>query len=196
MKFKSRVNGFCPFPFSSPAQFVAGEFFLLLGILVLSACSSKKVELAPMPEYKGPLITLRDLSTIYSDSAQLKIKLTAPLQEEYENGNRSFPNGINIVFYKEDTMPGSTLVARKGYYEKATQRYTVTGNVVVENKIEGKKLSTEELNWDPQKQIVFTDKFVVIETSTEILKGEGLEANQNFTKYKILKPTGVFSIND
>jgi hypothetical protein len=57
-------------------------------------------------------------------------------------------------------------------------------------------LSTEELNWDPQKQIVFTDKFVVIETPTEILKGEGLEANQNFTKYKILKPTGVFSIND
>lgn len=149
-----------------------------------------------MVEYKGPLITLRQLETFYSDSAQLKIRLSAPLQEEFENGNRIFPKGINIIFYNKDTLPGSTLVARKGFFEKATQKYTVTGNVVVENKIEGKKLSTEELNWDPAKQMVFTDKFVVIETPTEILKGEGLEANQNFTKYKILKPTGIFSIND
>jgi hypothetical protein len=55
-------------------------------------------------------------------------------------------------------------------------------------------MNTEELNWVPAKQKIFTDKFVTIQTKEEVLKGQGLEAKQDFSSYRILKPTGTFPI--
>ncbi len=173
-----------------------GRFFMLcFAYSVLQGCTTKKQDLEKFIEYKGPLVILKNAETHFSDSAELKIRLNAPLQEEYENGDRVFPIGVEIKFFGEDRKISSELVANYGHFDKAKQLYKVKGNVQVSNLLEGKKLSTEELYWDPAKQLVFTDKFVVIETPTEVLKGEGLEANQSFSNYKILKPTGIFSID-
>ena len=66
--------------------------------------------------------------------------------------------------------------------------------MVVKNLQKKETLNTEELHWDRTKQEVFTDKFVRIETPTEILTGQGLRANQDFSRYRILKPTGIFTV--
>jgi len=40
--------------------------------------------------------------------------------------------------------------------------------------------------------MIFTYKFVSITTTTEIIYGEGMEANENFTDWKIMNPRGTF----
>lgn len=43
---------------------------------------------------------------------------------------------------------------------------------------------------------IYSDKFVRITTEDEILYGEGFESNQEFTNWKIIKPTGSIKIKD
>jgi LPS export ABC transporter protein LptC len=163
---------------------------------MLSQCTESKIKVADVSAYTGPLVVLTGVDTYFSDSAILVVRLAAPVQEEYDKGDRIFPKGLEVYFFKKDRTLSATLTARYGKFDKAKKLYTVTGNVVVRNVEEGKVLQTEELNWNPETKKVFTDKFVVIETPQEVLKGQGLEATQDFTSYRILKPTGVFSVND
>lgn len=175
-----------------------GSRLLLMAWLafMLSQCTESKIKVADVSAYTGPLVVLTGVDTYFSDSAILVVRLAAPVQEEYDKGDRIFPKGLEVYFFKKDRTLSATLTARYGKFDKAKKLYTVTGNVVVRNVEEGKVLQTEELNWNPETKKVFTDKFVVIETPQEVLKGQGLEATQDFTSYRILKPTGVFSVND
>ena len=70
----------------------------------------------------------------------------------------------------------------------------VTDSVVVNQILKQETLFTEELNWLQAEKKVHTDKNVTIQTPDELLKGEGLDAKQDFSWYRILKPTGAFPI--
>ena len=79
-------------------------------------------------------------------------------------------------------------------YEE-TQLTIIRKDVVVINE-DGEQLNTEELIWDPIKKIIYSDQFVRIRTADEILFGTGFEADQEFTRYKILNPEGTLNIRD
>lgn len=132
---------------------------------------------------------------LYSDSAVVKVEMKSPLQNEYENGDRIFPKGIELIFFDTDGLVNSTLTANHAKLDKKTGLYIVRGNVIITGVKEYKKMNTEELYWNPATKRVYTDKFVRIETKEEILTGNGLDAAQDFKAYKILYPTGVFSVN-
>jgi LPS export ABC transporter protein LptC len=147
-----------------------------------------------MEVYDGPLAEVENFVMYYSDSAKMVLRLTAPKQNEMQNGDKIFPDGMHVVFY-ENEKETSTIDSKYGILSKETGIYTLRDDVVVINKTEGKKINSEELNWEHEKKRIFTDKFVKIETPTEILMGNGLEANEDFSRYRILKPTGTFTIN-
>ncbi len=169
-------------------------FFLILFTLFLLNCSTDN-KIKNLKKYDGPLIIATDVHTLFSDSALLKVELKAPLQYEYENGDRVFPKGVVIYFLEKDGRVSNSLKANHGKFYKSTGIYTATGNVIIKDTIAHKKMNTEKLHWNPAKKKVYTEKFVRIETQNEILTGNGLDATQDFSYYKILKPTGVFSIN-
>ncbi len=167
--------------------------FVILGCLSFSC---KKELKNPDKEeiYTGPLIENHNVVTLYSDSAKLQIKLTAPVQQEYENGDGIFPEGLYVEFYGNPGQMTSTLKANYGKQDKRKDLYTARGKVEVENLQKKEKLETEELFWDKNRGKIYTDKFVRITTADEILTGEGLQANQGFTNWRILKPLGSFSL--
>ncbi len=169
--------------------------YVLCAIITLffASCEDNEDKQISKP-YDGPLIKLTNIETLYSDSAVLKVKLMAKEQWEYANGDRLFPKGINIVFH-QNGVPTSTLVADKGKYIKTTDTYNVTGHVVIKGINENKKMTSEELNWNPLTKKVTTTKFVKIETPKEELWGNGLEATQDFKHYKIINPKGFLAKN-
>jgi LPS export ABC transporter protein LptC len=71
----------------------------------------------------------------------------------------------------------------------------VRDSVVVINK-KGERLDTEKLIWNEKTGKIYTDQFVRIQTKNEVIYGEGLTANQNFSSYKIFKIRGVFNLNN
>lgn len=166
----------------------------ILILLNVASCTDKKVHQFQKP-YTGPLMVLTNINALVSDSGQPQILISAPQQLEYEDGNRYFDKGIKIDFFSADTtQKPSQLTAKKCKYNKAKNIYTVTDNVVIQNHVEHKKLNTEELHWDPTKHKIYTDKFVKITTPEELLTGTGLESNEDFSSYKILKVSGIFPL--
>ena len=168
---------------------------LIIVIVLFCACGNQK-SLEDMQDYEGPNGILKDVKTLLSDSGIVRIRLTAPTQIDETNGNQTFPDGIQVEFFQKDGTISSVLTANEGKFDRLTQIYTAIGNVVVVNTVEEEQLKTELLNWDPEKKRVYTDKFVTIETEDELLQGEGLEASQDFSVYRILKPRGTLSVED
>lgn len=169
---------------------------LLPGLLlpVLLSCGGTDRNPDKEKKYTGPIMETANVYTLYSDSARVKIKLKSPLQQQYENGDGIYPKGLDLTFLDDKGQVTTTLRSNYGKYDKSTDSYRVRGNVVVRNLQKNETLSTEELRWDKQKRLIKTDKFVKIRTADEVLTGTGLEANQDFSRYKILKPAGIFSV--
>lgn len=164
--------------------------------MMFFACGNKKDELLDVKEYTGPLVDIGQAVTYYSDSAVVKMKMEAPRQLEFGNGDREFPEGLYMEFYNKQKVVTSTLKADYCYYTKKEDLYKATGNVVIENTKNGDRLDTEELFWNQKKEDVFTDKFVRIEKDGDLQVGDGLEAKQDFSNWKILHPKGTITLNN
>jgi len=145
-----------------------------------------------MEVYQGPMLEVDSLEMLYSDSSVLRVRFKAGKQLELQNGNKEFLNGVSIEFFNEKGISEAILTSDKGYQDNQSSIYKVVGNVVVQNIAEKKSLHTEKLFWDKNSKKIYTSDFVKIQTPKEVLTGEGLEAAQDFSRYKILKPTGIF----
>ena len=167
-----------------------------LALLALAGCDKQKVA-GPMLIYKGPLMETTNVLTLMSDSAKLKFQLTAPLEQRFENDDDVYPKGVVVTFYSADGKKTvlNTLTAKYGKFEKAKNLYILRGAVQVVNVPQEQRMDTEELFFDKSKQLIYTDSamFVKVTTPTEYLTGYGLTANQNFSRYRITKPEGIFA---
>lgn len=165
--------------------------------LALLGCDEKKT-IGPALIYKGPTMETTNVLTLFSDSAKLQFRLTAPLEQQYESGDVLYTKGVSVTFYSKDGKSVvNTLTAHYGKLEKTKNLYTMRGDVRVANVPEQQKLFTEELFFDRGKQLIYTapQMFVKVETPTERLTGTGLTANQNFSSYRITHPEGVFAVD-
>ncbi|MBC8083223.1 MAG: LPS export ABC transporter periplasmic protein LptC [Hymenobacter sp.] len=169
--------------------------WLLAGALA-AGCKKAAPEAAKPVDYKGPLLESTNVLTLYSDSAKLQIKYTAPLEQQFENGDKLYPKGIKVEFYGEGgTKVRNTLSGRYGRYDKVKNLYFIRGDVRVSNEEKQQSMKTNQMYFDQVKQRIYTEDSVRIQTPTEILTGKGLTANQDFSRYTILKPAGIFTIN-
>lgn len=159
-----------------------------------AACGNKEDELKEVEEYTGPIVELGPATTYYSDSAVVKMKMVAPRQLELGNGDREFPEGLHIEFFDLQGKSNSTLRANYCYYTSKEDLYKATGNVVIINTVTGDRLDTEELFWSRSKEKVFTDKFVKIEKDGELQMGDGLDAKQDFSSWKLLNYKGTLDM--
>ncbi|WP_181304842.1 LPS export ABC transporter periplasmic protein LptC [Rufibacter sp. XAAS-G3-1] len=166
----------------------------LLAALLLSAfswsCQQGEETIKPI-EYNGPSSETYNQVTIYSDSAKMKLKLSAPVEQQLQNGDIIYPKGMYITFYEEET-PTTIITAKYGRYDKAKDQYFARNDVVVKNIVKKEQLNTEELFWERQKQSIFTDKFVRITSVDEVVTGVGLTAKQDFSDYTLKQFSGSF----
>lgn len=174
---------------------------LLLGAATLGACQDDKEKdaAAKKPvQYKGPTLETRNVLTLFSDSARLQVQLKAKLEQTFESGDLVYPQGVDMNFYAKDGSRVNTLRGDYGKYTRADNKYVVRGKVRVRNQEKQQSLETEELFYDRGRQRIYTDSAMAvrIQTPTEVLTGFGMDANEDFSRYRILRPTGVFAVDD
>ena len=126
---------------------------------------------------------------------QLVIRIKAPKQEDFENGDRIYPDGFYLEYYDEEELV-CTFRSNSVNYTSDENLYKGEGDVEVKNIETGDVLNTEELFWDPSGERFYTDKFVTILAEDEIHTGEGLTANQDFSSYQIHKPSGTLTVEE
>jgi len=165
--------------------------YLLVSLTVFVSCDPSAKESNIPKIYNGPLTTLTKSLILYSDSAIVRTRLTAPLQLDFADKNREFPKGIKLEFFNAQGEKTSTLTAAYGSYKGKDDLYMVRGNVFIID-MENQRFYTEELFWNPTTRKITSDKFIKIETPRDTLMGLGFESDESLSRYKILKPSGKF----
>jgi len=170
--------------------------YLLLLFCIVTSCEPdiQKVQLIADKE-KFPLEAADNVELLYSDSARVKVKLTAGRMERYtgEDPYLELPKGVNVLFYSDSLTVKSSLRANYAVRYENRNIMEARNDVVVINE-KGEKLNTEHLIWDEQKAKIYSEEFVKITTKDEIIYGNGFEANEDFTKYKIFNIKGIINL--
>jgi LPS export ABC transporter protein LptC len=169
---------------------------VLCSIIGNFSCGGRSDDIIEIQEYTGPIREGTNLVLYRSDSALVTIKMETPRVLDFGNGDQEYPEGFFLEFYDKLGNPTSSLRADYCYYTRKDNLYKATGNVVIQDNETKDKLNTEELFWDEKKGEVFTDKFVRIEKEGELHMGDGLEAKQDISYWRILNPKGTISLNE
>ena len=131
----------------------------------------------------------------YSDNGLVRIKAIAPTATRFNKDRPyfEFSDGIKILFYDDQHNIESTLTAKYATAYENSHSMTARDSVVVINN-KGEILNTDELIWDEEKKIIYSNSFVKIKTPDEIIYGNGMTANENFTGYVIKNITGTIKV--
>jgi LPS export ABC transporter protein LptC len=144
-----------------------------------------------LPMEEGSNIVLN-----YTDSGFVKAKVFAPLMQRFDNEKRDqsiMPKGITAYFYDKNKKITSYIKSKYAIRDDNLRTMTVKYDVIVVN-IKGDTLRTESLVWDEKTNLIKTNEAVKITTKTDIIYGDGLETNTEFSPYKILKIRGVVGL--
>lgn len=171
-------------------------FLLILTTLLLQACENDPNEVAALNKRTMEIEEGRDIVGDFSQSAVQKAELRAPLMYRAKAADTpytEFPKSIHVDFYKDNHTIESIVKAKYAKYYETLGKVYLRDSVAIFN-ITGDTLYCEDLWWDQTGNVFYTDRPVVIHTSTQQLKGSGLWALANFTKYTIRNTTGNVEI--
>jgi LPS export ABC transporter protein LptC len=170
--------------------------FLLFLLVVLQSCEPdiEKIKLITDKEIQ-PSESSTGLEILYSDSARVTVKIVTGVMNRYDTGKAVtvLPLGLHVEFYDDSLNIISTLDAKYAILYDSEQLMEARDSVVVVN-VKGEKLETEKLIWNEKTGLIHSDEFVTITTADKVIYGDGFEANQDFTSYKIFKIKGTITI--
>lgn len=174
------------------AAVVTGCFFVLC-----ISCENDMQQVKELGSKKTGIEEVINVETLLSQNGQMRAKLTAPLMLRYQidTAKIEFPKTLKVDFYDSTGKLESKLFAKYGHYLENINKVFLKDSVVVANN-RGDTLKTEELYWDQNQQIFFTDKNVKIVQPDKTIYGTGLRAAQSFKWWTIIKPTGFVVVAD
>lgn len=169
----------------------------MLALLSVSACGEddkldveKSIDASSMPQ-----LSTRNVSTLISDSGYTKYKVVTPLWNIYgaqhEEAYWDFPEGVYLRQLDHDLAVVSTVAADSAVYFPNRKLWELYGDVEIDQK-EKAYFFSQRIFFDDRQKRIYSDTFIHIKTPTQVLEGIGFESNQNMTRYRVMKPTGMF----
>ena len=163
--------------------------FILVSLFLISC--NKEAEPVYLTEEEAIREEVTDFSTIYSDSAIVKVKFSGPVMWRQEGDSKSteqiFPEGIYVEFFDGQQNKTGILTAKYAIRNDKEKKVTVSDSVVWYT-MNQDTFETEELIWDEKSEKLYTNRFVTITRLNETIYGHGFESDQNFTYLKINAP--------
>ena len=138
-----------------------------------------------------------DVTIIYSKDGKINMRAFAHDFVRNETARRPYidmNNRLKVEFYNDSGIVQDVLTADSSRYYEAQGDMIIWDSVQIITK-KGEKLNTEELIWNAAIQKFFTEKPVRITTANEVIYGNGMEANSDFTWYKITHPKGTVQVS-
>jgi LPS export ABC transporter protein LptC len=172
-------------------------FCFLAVACVLSSCETKVETIKKSEILSLPSMTNRDIITVYSDSGKVQLIMRAPLIETYDNETpySEFREGISVVFFEGKKDSAGYATAKYAKYTDKKKLWELRDSVVLLNG-SNERLETEQLFWDQEKDLIYTDRFVKIINEDQTLMGTGFESDIKLNKRKIKSPSGPIYLKD
>ena len=168
--------------------------------LLCVACGSddtfSRVPSLPQGEFVPTMSTL-DVNTFVSDSGYTKLHITSDVWRMYEDAPDpfwKFPEGLYLEKFDTSGRIDATVVCDSAIYYSRQRIWRLDGNVVMRNEARDSFIS-QQMFWDQNKQMVYSDSFIHIVRFDRIIEGYGFESNQSLTAYTVHRPTGIIPVN-
>lgn len=139
----------------------------------------------------------KDVTVIYSKNGNVNMRIFAHDFVRNENSKRPYIDmntNLRAEFYNDSGAILDVLTADSSRYYEAQGDMIIWDSVKIVTK-KGEQLNTQELIWNASAQKFFTEKPVRISSPTEVIYGNGMEANSDFSWYQITNPRGTVQVN-
>lgn len=136
------------------------------------------------------------VNTLISDSGVIRYRLVAEEWDIFDKKNPpywAFEKGVYLEQFDSLQRVDASIKADTAYYYEKEKLWELRSNVFIKNQ-KGEKFNTELLFWNQRTQQVYSDKYIKIEQTDNIITGYGFESNQQLTKYVIHNSGGAFPI--
>ncbi|WP_291862240.1 LPS export ABC transporter periplasmic protein LptC [Marinilabilia sp.] len=179
----------------------AGSIILLLAVIVLiSACQSNTTEeiQAAVDEENFPSLSVQDLETAVTDSGKTAYRFITPEMNQYDNLEKpytEFPKGLHLIIYNDNEEIDAQIKSQYAIYHESQNLWELQNNVEAVN-FKNEVINTEQLFWDSNKHIIYSDEFIKITTEQEILTGYGFESDERLENYTIKRISGILTVDE
>jgi LPS export ABC transporter protein LptC len=178
-----------------------GAGILLALVFLLAACEND-IERIHMitDESDAPTIQGTNIRVIYSDSAKVKVQVLAPAYKQYPNVERpymEFEEGLEVFFYNDSAKIESEIRADYTIYYMEERLWHATGNVVAQKFDNGDALYTDELFWDENEELIYSDSYTKVISEENTLYGKnGFRSHENLSNWQLIGSSGTINVQD
>lgn len=144
-----------------------------------------------------PVLEATNFETLFTDSGKISYSLKAPKLLRFEDEGRNyieFPEGMQLVKFDNNKRIISSITANYAKQFVAEDKWEAKNNVVATN-AQGDTLKTEHLIWEEKKEIIYTEDFVKIIRTDQIITGIGFTSDQKLQNWKIKNPKGTIYVS-
>ena len=166
--------------------------------VILFSCDDGSSTLKQINQFnENPVGIAYDIHMTYTDSAEVKAILTAPLNLDYTHLSfkySEFPEGLKIIFYNNNNEE-NTVVADYGILYNQTKIVDLQGNVVLLSD-DGSRLETSQMYWDSEKEWLFTEQPFTFKNINYDMAAIRLDTNKEFSKFQTGNLTGTMLLKE
>jgi LPS export ABC transporter protein LptC len=166
--------------------------------IILQGCENNIEKIKAFSSSENlPAVEATDFETFYTDSGEVRFYLQAPRLLQFETEGEpyvEFPEGIELVKYDTHNNILSSITADYAKQFVDEEKWEAKNNVVATNN-KGDTLKTEHLIWEEKTEKIYTQEYVKIIRSDQIITGIGFESDQSLENWRIKNPKGTIYIN-
>ena len=167
-------------------------------VILFFSCDDGSSTLKQINKFnENPVGIAYDIHMTYTDSAEVKAILTAPLNLDYTHLSfkySEFPEGLKIIFYNNNNEE-NTVVADYGILFNQTKIVDLQGNVVLLSD-DGSRLETSQMYWDSEKEWLFTEQPFTFKNINYDMAAIRLDTNKEFSKFQTGNLTGTMLVKE
>lgn len=170
-------------------------------VFILFGCANEMSDVeALMSDNVIEVEVAKNVEMIYSDSAQVRVKIMGPIIKTYldkANPRQEFPAGVHVDFFNDRQQVHSYLDAKYALRLDKEKEVIARDSVVFYNS-KNDKLETAELHWNENTGELYSPKFVRI---TQPEKGDtsygyGFKSNDDFTTFEIERYSAKMTVEE
>ncbi|MEZ5072121.1 MAG: LPS export ABC transporter periplasmic protein LptC [Bacteroidales bacterium] len=173
---------------------------LLAGTLAMSCENDiERVNLLT-GELEVPKVKGRSIEVLYSDSARVKVRILAPEFQQFPDAERpylEFPKGMEVYFYDDSLNVESEIRSDYTIYYSKERLWHATGNVVAKRLDNGDNLNSEEMFWNEEEELIYSNSFTRVQNEDGTFYGKkGFTSHQSLSNWQLIGTSGTVNVQD
>lgn len=173
--------------------------YALFGTLLLIGCETdlKEVDRIASIQAEEPVDISQNVTVIYSDSAKVKAKMTAPEMRRYnvEKPYYEFQKGVTIIFFDEKGTETQRITSDYAIQKEAEELTEFRRNVVI-TRADGSVIKTEELIHDQKANTFYNHVPIAFYSKDNNFMAESFHSDGNFENIDAQNSTFLYVFED